>query len=118
MSRTAPTFYVLHGDDEFSRKAEVKNMRARMGDPATAELNTAIFDGRNAVLADVLAAASAIPFLADKRLIIVEGMLSWLVRKGAPKTAKADLDTLLAALPTLPETTRLVFVEPETLNDN
>src|SRR5579859_2136531 len=118
MSQSAPTFYVLHGEDEYSRKAEVKNMRARMGDPATAELNTAIFDGKTAVVADVLAAASAMPFLSDKRLIIVDGLLSWLARKGATKSAKADLETLLAALPGLPDSARLVFVEPETLSDS
>ncbi|HLY27472.1 MAG TPA: DNA polymerase III subunit delta [Aggregatilineales bacterium] len=118
MSQSAPTFYVLHGEDEYSRKAEVKNMRARMGDPATAELNTAIFDGKTAVVADVLAAASAMPFLSDKRLIIVDGLLSWMARKGAPKSAKADLETLLAALPGLPDSARLVFVEPETLSDS
>ena len=118
MSRTPPTFYVLHGDDEFSRKAEVQNMKVRMGDPGTAELNTETFDGRSTAPGDVVAAASAMPFLSDKRLIIVEGMLSWLVRKGAAKSAKTDLEALVAALPNLPDTARLVFVEPETLNDS
>jgi DNA polymerase-3 subunit delta len=108
----------LHGDDEFSRKAEVQTMRSRMGDPGMAELNTALFDGKVATVAEVLAAASAMPFLADKRLIIVDGMLTWLTRKGAGKTGKVELDTLVAALPTLPDTARLVFVEPETLNEN
>src|SRR5262249_42105576 len=118
MSRTVPTFYVLHGDDEFSRKAEVQNMRSRMGDPGTAELNTSTFDGRNATAAEVLAAASSMPFLADKRLVIVDGMLSWLTRKGAGKSAKGELDTLATALPNLPDYARLVFVESETLNDS
>src|SRR5258708_7686310 len=59
MSRTPPTFYVLHGDDEFSRKAEVQNMKVRMGDPGTAELNTETFDGRSTVPGDVVAAGNA-----------------------------------------------------------
>ncbi|MEP7287433.1 MAG: DNA polymerase III subunit delta [Chloroflexota bacterium] len=118
MSRAAPTFYVLHGDDEFSRKAEVHTMRSRMGDPATVELNMATFDGKTASIADVIVAASMMPFLSDKRLIIVEGMLAWLVRKGGGKTAKAELEALVAALPTLPPSARLVFVEAETLNDS
>src|SRR5215475_976046 len=118
MSRAAPTFYVLHGDDEFSRKAEVQTMRGRMGDPGMAELNTELFDGKVAAAADVVAAASAMPFLADKRLVIVEGMLTWLSRKGAGKTGKAELDLLVTNLPILPEWSRLVFSEPETLNDS
>ena len=93
-------------------------MRGRMGDPGMAELNTAQFDGKLAAPPEVVAAACAMPFLADKRLVIVEGMLTWLTRKGGGKTAKADVDYLVAALPTLPDSARLVFVEPETLNDN
>lgn len=93
-------------------------MRSRMGDPATAELNTSQYDGRATNPPDVIAAASSMPFLSDKRLVIVEGMLTWLGRKGAGKGAKADLDALIAALPTLPDWARLVFVEPETLNDS
>ncbi len=118
MSRAAPTFYVFHGDDEFSRKAEVKNMRSRMGDEGMAELNITTFDGKSASAAEVVAAASALPFLSDKRLIIVEGMLTWLTRKGGGKAAKAEIEVLTNRLPTLPETARLVFVEPETLNDS
>src|SRR5258708_5260383 len=116
MSRAVPTFYVLHGEDEFSRKAEVHTMRTRMGD--TAELNTAMFDGRSASAAEVIAAASVMPFLSDKRLILVEGMLAWLSRKGAGKSAKADLESLVAALPNLPDSARLVFIEADTLNDS
>jgi DNA polymerase-3 subunit delta len=118
MSRAAPTFYVFHGDDEFSRKAEVKTMRSRMGDPGMAELNIATFEGKNASAAQVIAAASIMPFLADKRLILVEGMLTWLARKGGGKPAKAEIEILTSKLPTLPESARLVFVEPETLNES
>jgi DNA polymerase-3 subunit delta len=118
MSRTPPTFYVLHGEDEFSRKNAVHNMRASMGDPSTAELNTEVFDGKATPAAKVVGAASSMPFLADKRLVIVEGMLTWLSRKGSGKTGKAELDVLLSALPNLPDTARLVFVEPATLNDS
>ncbi len=118
MSRAAPTFYVLHGEDEFSRKAEVRTMRARMGDPGSAELNTVTIDGKAATAAEVIAAASAMPFLSDKRLVIVEGMLTWLARKGAGKGAKAELDVLVNGLPSLPDSARLVFIEPDTLNEH
>ncbi len=118
MTRTAPTFYVLHGDDEFSLKAEIQAMRGKMGDPVSAELNTAVFDGKTAAPSEVIAAASVMPFLAGKRLIVVEGMLTWLARKGGGKTAKAGLDLLTDSLPNLPDTARLVFAEPQTLDEN
>ncbi|MCD4685358.1 MAG: DNA polymerase III subunit delta [Anaerolineae bacterium] len=107
----APTFYVLHGEDEFSRRAAVQTMRDQMGDPTTADLNTAVFDGKNASVSDVLAAARAMPFLSDKRLVIVEGMLNWLSRKGAGKSGKAELETLRDGLSALPDSARVVFVE-------
>lgn len=117
MPRPVPTFYVFHGDDVFRIEEEVAKMRARMGDSATADLNTVAFDERTATLADVMNAASALPFLADKRLVVVTGWLSWLARSGAGKTGKDTLDQLAAQLPGLPDWARLVFVERETLKE-
>lgn len=118
MTRNVPTFYVFHGPDEFSCRAQVQALRKHMGDPSIAELNTVVFDGQQVGAADVLAAASATPFLGDKRLVIVEGMLGWLTRRGAGKSARDDLETLSAGLVELPPWARVVFVETETLPDS
>lgn len=115
--KAAPTFYVLYGEDEFSRRAAVQVMRDQIGNPTTADLNTEIFDGKNASVADVLAAVRAMPFLSDKRLVIVEGMIGWLSRKGAGNSGKAELETLRDGLSTLPEWARLVFVEHGQLSE-
>lgn len=117
-ARRVPTFYVFHGPDEFTRRAEIATMRAKMGDPSLAELNITTLDGKNSSAVDVLSAASSVPFLSDKRLVIVDGMLSWLARKGAGKTGKDQLEQLIDGLPRLPDFARVVFVEPDTLNDN
>lgn len=118
MAKAAPTYYIFHGDDEFTRKAEVRTMRARMGTDSEADLNIRVIDGTQGTVADVLSDARSMPFLSDKRLIIVDGMLTWLTRKGAGKEARADLDRLVAALPILPEWARVVFVEPVKLSDS
>jgi DNA polymerase-3 subunit delta len=115
MSRRAPTFYVFHGPDEFSCRAQIQTMRAQMGDPSLAELNITVLDGKQASSADVLSSARATPFLGDKRLVIVEGMLAWLMRKGAGAGGKAELDRLVEGLTHLPDWARIVFVESETL---
>jgi len=63
-------------------------------------------------------ACDAIPFLAEKRLVIVMGLLARLVaRKGRDISAthKEHLNALVDYLPRLPETTRLVFVEEKSL---
>lgn len=117
MSKRSPTFYVLHGPDEFSCRAQVRVFRDQMGDPAAASLNINVLDGKAVSPAEVISAASAMPFLSDKRLIIVEGMLTWLARKGAGKSGKEQLDMLAQDLPNLPDFARVVFVEPGTLPD-
>ncbi len=73
MAPRVPTFYVLHGSDGFSLRAQVNALRAQMGDPATAELNTTVLDGRSTSPAAALAAACAMPFLTTA-LVIVEGL--------------------------------------------
>lgn len=113
MSRKAPTFYVLHGDDEFSLKAQVNEMRQQMGD----DLNISEYEGSKVSVADVLSSAKVMPFLSDRRLILVYGMLTYLTRKGASKESKEQLARLVEELPKLPESSRLVFVEYQTLPD-
>jgi DNA polymerase-3 subunit delta len=118
-------FYVLHGEDEFSRSEVLAEMRARMGAPAMADLNTTVLDGSKATLAELMHACDTVPFLADRRLVIVEGLLTRLGEGGKgkadkgkehPAWKKADLEKLTAYLERLPETARLVFVEGESIS--
>jgi len=104
-----PTFYVFHGTDEFTRAETLADFKRKLGPPDTVDLNTTILEGKSLTLAELHHACDAIPFLADKRLVIVEGMLSRLASR------KEELAALADYLPTLPETTRLVFVERKAL---
>lgn len=121
-------FYILHGEEEFARSKELAGMRARLaaGDQAMAQLNTTSFDSRQLTMGELRHACDTVPFLYERRLVIVHGLLSWLVPpragKGAgtqksqqPASRLAFLKELAAYLPDLPETTRLVFVEEEAL---
>lgn len=113
-----PTFYVLHGEDEFTRSETLADFRDRLGGVDTADLNTTVFDGKRLTLGELRHACDAIPFLADKRLVIVEGLLSALsARKGQvlSEAKQKRLDDLADYLPHLPPTTRLVFVEDRCL---
>jgi DNA polymerase-3 subunit delta len=100
--------YVLFGSDEFSSGEIVRGLRRRMveNDPA-AELNTNDVDGRRATVGSVQAAADAMPFMSERRLVVVSGML---VRcnpqaKGGKNLSQALIDYL----ENVPPTTRLVF---------
>lgn len=112
-----PTFYVLHGDDDLGIDDVLKKFRAEMGSGTEAEMNIAEFDGTTVSVAEVINAVSSYPFLADKRMVIVRGMLAWLTRKGAGQTGKDAIARLQDNLPHLPSYARLIFVERESLTD-
>ncbi len=120
-------FYVLHGEDEFSRSEVLAEMKTKMGDPAMADLNTTVLDGSKVTLAELMHTCDTVPFLADRRLVIVEGLLTKLQSGGKgkadrgkehPAWKKEYLEELTAYLEHLPETTRLVFVESESIHPN
>ncbi len=109
MTKPAPTFYVFHGDDEFTRAEVLAEFKRKLGPPDTVDLNTTFLDGKSLTLGELRHACDAIPFLVEKRLVIVAGLLGRL-------TAREKLSQDLADyLPRLPETTRLVFVEEKSL---
>ncbi len=104
-------YYIFYGEDEFSRSEALAHLRGQMagGDPAMAELNTSILDGAKLTVDELRHTCDAMPFMADRRLVIVRGLLGRLTsgRKGK----KEITEQLSEYLPSLPETTRLFFVE-------
>lgn len=117
-------YYILHGEDEFTRSEQVKALREKMGDPQFADLNITWLDGRKATVSEIAHACDAMPFLLDKRLVIVEGMLTRLESRGKSEgseepgndlPASAAAKELIAYLEDLPESTRLVFAESKLL---
>jgi len=113
-------FYLFHGEDEFSRSETLADFKKKMGDPGLVELNTSVFDGRKVALGELQHACDSVPFMADRRLVIVEGLLARLEPKGRERARSAwqkeYLAELTGYLPHLPETTRLVFVEDRPIN--
>ncbi len=110
-------FYVLHGDDTFTRSEELRGLQAKMGDPGMAELNTALLDGRSVTWEELRQHCDSLPFLSDRRLVIVTGLLTRLAQRGTGSDEQAFLDRLLEHLPDLAPTTRLVFLEDRALPD-
>lgn len=103
-------FYIFHGDDAHSQKETLNELLARLDDPAMLELNTTRFRGP-VNLGQLRQACDSIPFLAKRRVVIVENSLSH-------STARDFVDQLIAYLPQLPEFTRLFFLESQALRSN
>jgi DNA polymerase-3 subunit delta len=83
-----------------------------MGDPSLADLNTTLLDGGALTVGELRQASDALPFLCDRRLVIVN---HYLKRPGGRGKEEAELAALADYLPTMPGTTWLIFVEDETL---
>jgi DNA polymerase III subunit delta len=103
-------FYIFHGDDSHSQKETVANLIGKMDDPSMLDLNTTRLDGK-ATFTELRQSCDAMPFLAKVRLVLVTDLLS-------NKPDKEFVDQLVAYLPALPETTRLIFLESSKLRDN
>jgi DNA polymerase-3 subunit delta len=109
MGDAVPVVYLLHGEDDLGIADFIHSMVEKMGDPSMAEMNTNRFSDGNFSLESLQAAASAMPFLTSRRLVVVEDITRRL-------TQKTEQEKFAALLDQLPETTALVLVENKTLN--
>lgn len=116
--------YLFHGEDELSSHEAVQGLVARMKESPVWEYNVVYFEGERVALSDLAATCQTVPFLGDKRLVVVTNLLSHLsdqgrgpgrdeVRSDRPsRGGKRDLlRGLLQFLPAVPEFCRLVFLE-------
>lgn len=105
-----PSLYLLRGDDSTRIKEILSGFQAGLGDTSMADLNTSRLAGETlsfeALQADIL----TIPFLADRRLIIVEN-----ARQMLTKVAKDDQAKFLDLFEHLPQTSALVLIVDDQL---
>ena len=107
---------VLHGEDEYSRSEALTKIRESAGPAEVRDPNTTVFQGQGFKLADVIGAAQVVPFMADRRVIIVHGVLGRMQKRD--KSLGNEWRELTARLAEVPASTELVFVEEVGLRDN
>ncbi|HVM70958.1 MAG TPA: DNA polymerase III subunit delta [Anaerolineales bacterium] len=101
--------FILHGNDELAIAAHIDKLCASLGDPATAGLNIARFDGRSGLDFEAFnTAVNAAPFLAPRRLVVLAHPLAAFP---SAQARKKFTDLLDKAQPT----TLIVLVEAEEL---
>ena len=90
----------------------VRELRAAVGSPEVREANTSVFEGAAISRGELMATACAVPFLADRRLVIVRGLLTRLERPRRSGGADGQAwDGLGDQLQNIPASTDVVFVE-------
>ncbi len=112
--------YILLGPDDFSINQALEKIKRGIGDQSLLPANTTTFDGQQMSLNQLRAACETIPFLAEKRLVIVNGLLERFEPKGKPgrkkKTARetdqqSDYKSLGDYISNIPDSTILVLLD-------
>lgn len=108
--------YLIHGEDEFLRSCRLAAIKRQAGPAELVSLNTTELDGTHLSVSALHDAADTLPFLAERRLVIVHGLPKASGRAKAEETAlAAQLAPLLDYLGHEPPTTDLIIVEGQTL---
>lgn len=102
---TTPSLYLLRGDDLNRFREVISGFKAGLGDPDMADLNTTILDGDSLSYENLHADAMTMPFLAPRRLVVIEKARNFLARFNKDNRTK-----VVELFETLPETTALVLL--------
>ncbi|MEE9490860.1 MAG: DNA polymerase III subunit delta [Dehalococcoidia bacterium] len=115
-------FYILFGEDDFSLKEALTKIKEGLGDEAMVATNTTVLQGQNTTPEQVIATCDTVPFLATKRLVIVEGLLGLFEQrdkvKHAPKHKDSGWLSLKGYVERMPESTVLVLIDGKLKKSN
>lgn len=121
--------YLLYGEDAFSIGEALKALKSQVEPLYLRDVNTTIINASDASFEAVTSACSTVPFLAERRLVIVESLLSKFERQRPPQTrgsatrktdsvALGKWSELSRYISKMPESTDLVFVDARVSNSN
>ncbi|MFN2159075.1 MAG: DNA polymerase III subunit delta [Anaerolineales bacterium] len=126
MSRDKPRIYIFHGDDEYAIARDVAEFESNLGEQALKEANLTRLDGGSFNLDGLIEEVSPMPFLVERRIVVLEDALSRFdpPRDGEDRVTKAQREALkekrrkfTGDLEKVPATTALVLVEHKFLPD-
>jgi len=80
--------YILFGQDDFSLSEVLDEIKRGMGDQSLLSASTTALDGQQMKLDQLRTTCETLPFLAEKRLVIVKGLLERFEPKGKPSRRK------------------------------
>jgi DNA polymerase-3 subunit delta len=108
--------HVLIGEDDFSIRQALEDIKRGIGDADALMSNTTLLDGRQLTIEQLKNACETVPFLSEKRLVIVEGLFerfSGANKKGRKKPSgqsarPEEYKTIADVMKELPEFTELV----------
>lgn len=105
--------YILVGEDDFSLHESFEAIKKGLGDPSMLTTNTTVLEGPQMSPEQLKVVTETVPFLADKRFVIVNGLLERFA-PGARAKGKGKADDYKAfstALSNVPPSTVVVMVD-------
>jgi DNA polymerase-3 subunit delta len=66
--------YLIHGTEDLRLSQALARLKRRVGNVADLDFNYESFDGENADVDDVIAAANTLPFASERRLVVVSNV--------------------------------------------
>ncbi len=113
--------YLYYGDDSYSLQQSLASLKGTVEPEELRDINVSVLDGARSRFEELAALCATVPFMSQKRVVIVVGLLSRFERRGAAQGAEAaeggrehapaGWDSLADYVGRMPETTDLVLVD-------
>jgi len=119
--------YILIGQDDFSIRQSLEEIKKGIGDQALLVTNTITLDGQQVTLDQLRTVCETVPFLAEKRLVIVNGLLERVESKSKssrkkkiaqPANQQSEYRSLADCISRIPDSTVLVLIDGRIRSDN
>lgn len=110
--------YILHGEDDFSITQFLGEIKRGLGNPSMLATNTSTFDGPKLSPGELKNVCETVPFLAEKRLVVIQGLLGRFEARGRPRQKKTanrggreGAKSFAEAMSNIPESTVVVLTD-------
>ncbi len=117
--------YILLGQDDFSIHQSLEEIKAGICDQALLAANTATLDGQKVTVDQLRTVCETVPFLAEKRLVIITGLLERFEPKSRSSQRKKitgdqqnEHKLLANCISEIPGSTILVLIDSKVKNNN
>lgn len=119
--------YILLGQDDFSLGESLEEIKRGIGDQALLAANTTILDGQQMTLDQLRTVTETLPFLAERRLVIINGLLERFEPKGKSSRQRKITDVtnqqneyklLGVHISQIPDSTILVLIDSNITSNN
>ncbi len=112
--------HILAGPDDFSLNETLQQIKESLGDPSALETCTAVLDGKKVSTDELKNVVETVPFLTDKRLAIIYGLIERFEAPSRPERARPgrpapDARPFVECLDSIPDTTVVIMVESDIL---